>query len=241
MDGDGDAVRAAGALSDRLPVSTGRCLLRLVRQGDVPAVLDYRRLPEVAQFLGHPPLDLRRAEDLVAGWVRDSTAVTVVAELDGRVVGDVRLRFRRSSAMSPATTEEVDAALGYAFHPQVQGQGLATECAGTVLELVLRPPLVRRVTARVFAPAARSARLLDRLGFSRDGIDRSAVLAPDGAEWWDDELWSLLPGEGDVLRDRDEGDVLRDRDVLGDGDMPGDRDVPGDGDMLHVTPGEHSR
>jgi RimJ/RimL family protein N-acetyltransferase len=184
--------RAAAELRGALPVGTGRCLLRVVQHEDSADLQGYRGVAEVTQFLGHPPLDTDQVEDLVASWLLDAEAVTAVAEHEGRVVGDVRLRFRRSSALWPAATTQVEAAVGYAFHSAVQGQGLATECVGSMVHLALRYPAVRRVTARVFAPAVRSARLLDRLGFSRDGIDRAAVLSPDGTRWWDDELWSVL-------------------------------------------------
>lgn len=191
-----DVARVVAALRDALPLDTSRCRLRAVGRDDVVAVHAYRGLPEVTRFLGHPPLDRQQAGDLVADWLGDGTAVTVLCEVDGLVVGDVRLWFRRSAAMRPATTTQVEAGLGYAFHPRAHGRGLATECVGAVLELVLEPGGVRRVTARVFAPASASSRLLGRLGFTRDGVDRAAVLAPDGRTWWDDELWSRLAGEG---------------------------------------------
>ncbi|WP_256838004.1 GNAT family N-acetyltransferase [Ornithinimicrobium faecis] len=187
-----DVDRVVSMLRSALPVTTGRCVLREVRVGDVEAVHAYRGLPEVTRYLGHPPLSREQVAELVAGWRRDRAAVTVVCEQDGQVVGDVRVWCRPSAAMRPATTRHVDAGLGYAFHPAVHGQGLATESAGTVLELVLGPGGVRRVTARVFAPATASARLLARLGFTQDGCDRAAVLAPDGLSWWDDQLWSRL-------------------------------------------------
>lgn len=163
---------------------------------DVGAVHDYRSDPEVTRFLGHPPLDPTQTTEVVAGWLADPAAVTVVCELDGQVVGDVRVRLRPSAAMAPATTTSVEAALGYAFHPAVHGQGLATESVRAVLEVALGTGGVRRVTARVFAPASASSRLLARLGFTRDGFDRAAVLAPDGRSWWDDELWSRLADLG---------------------------------------------
>lgn len=208
-DNGSDAVfGAAAALRAALPLATDRCTVREVRAEDAGALLAYRSDPEVTRFLGHPPLEMDAMVDLLAQWEEEPGAVSVVAELDGpvggdptargrtsRVVGDVRLRLRSASALAPATTSEVDAVLGYAFHPAVHGQGLATESVRAVLGVVTGASRVRRVTARVFAPATRSARLLARLGFTRDGVDRAAVLAPDGSTWWDDELWSLLPGE----------------------------------------------
>lgn len=185
-------VRAAAAVRDALPLSTQRCVVREVRVQDAGALHGYRSDPQVTQFLGHPPADADEVRRQIGDWLCDPASVSTVVEKDGRVVGDVRVRFRPASALAPATTTRVEAALGYAFHPGVHGQGLATESVRAVLGAALGAG-VRRVTARVFAPAVPSSRLLARLGFTRDGVDRACVLSPDGSRWWDDELWSLVP------------------------------------------------
>lgn len=192
---DSPVVAAAGRVRATLPVRTRRAVLRPVREDDVAAVLAYRGRPDVAAYLAHPPLDRTAAEELLGGWLADRTAVTVAVELDGRVVGDVRLAVRPGSAKAPATTEEVEGWLGYAVHPDVQGRGLATEAVGEVVRLALGVGGLRRLTARVFAPAAASSRVMARLGFTHEGTERAAVLSPDGATWWDDQAWSLLRDE----------------------------------------------
>ena len=63
-----------------------------------------------------------------------------------------------------------------------------------MVRLAMGPGRVRRLTTRVFAPAVASSRLLARLGFTHEGTERAAVLAPDGT-WWDDQWWSLLREE----------------------------------------------
>src|SRR5699024_11695390 len=75
-----------------------------------------------------------------------------------------------------------------------QGRGLATEAVRGMVRLAMGPGRVRRLTTRVFAPAVASSRLLARLGFTHEGTERAAVLAPDGT-WWDDQWWSLLREE----------------------------------------------
>ena len=192
---DSPVVAAVGRVRETLPVRTRRTVLRPVREDDVAAVLAYRGRPDVAAYLAHPPLDRTAAEELLGGWLADRTAVSVAVELDGRVVGDVRLVVRPGSAKAPATTEEVEGRLGYAVHPDVQGRGLATEAVREVVGLALGVGGLRRLTARVFAPAAASSRVMARLGFTHEGTERAAVLSPDGATWWDDQAWSLLRHE----------------------------------------------
>lgn len=189
-------VRAARArIAGRLPRHTSRLVLREVGRADVGALHAYRSLPEVTRYLGHPPLDLDGARGLVDRRLADPAGISVAVELDGEVVGDVLFWFRAASAKAPAVTEEVDAGLGYALHPGHQGRGLATEAVRELVDLVMDAGEVRRITARVFAPARPSSALLRRLGFHLDGVDRAAVLSPDGDTWWDDECWSLLRSE----------------------------------------------
>ncbi|WP_192498748.1 GNAT family N-acetyltransferase [Ornithinimicrobium pratense] len=186
-------VSAAHArIAGELPRQTSRLVLRELTPADAAAVHAYRSVPEVTRYLGHPPLDPDGARDLVDRWLADPAGLSVALELDGAVVGDVRLWFWPSSVKAPATSEEVDAGLGYALHPGQQGQGLATEAVGEIVQLVLGPGGIRRITTRVFAAATPSSKLLCRLGFHLDGVDRAAVLAPEGEVWWDDECWSLL-------------------------------------------------
>lgn len=184
-----EAVRRVRAT---LPVATGRTVLREVRDGDVDAVHAYRSLPEVTRHLGHEPLDRAGAQDLVHRWRTDPAGLSTVIEVEGRVVGDVRLMVRPCSAMSPATTSEVEAWLGYAVHPLFQGRGLAGEAVAAVVAAAFEAAGARRITAKVFSGATGSSKLLARLGFHLDGVDRRAVLSPDGQQWWDDECWSLL-------------------------------------------------
>lgn len=189
---DDRAAAAATRIRARLPLHTAQTVLREVRLDDVDAIRAYRQLPEVAACLPHPPLDAETAGALVARWVADPLSVDVAVEVGGSLVGDVRLFLRPCHAKAPARTDELEARIGYAVHPGLQGQGLATEAVREVVGLAFSEGGVRRVTARVFAPATASSRLLARLGFTHEGTERAAVRSPDGSSWWDDEAWSLL-------------------------------------------------
>lgn len=187
------------ALRDTLPWTTPRLRLRPLSGADTPAVAAYRSLPQIALHLHHPPLGHDATEALLREWSADPARLTLGIEIDlirspGTLIGDVGLRFRTGSAKAPGISTAVEASLGYALHPDHQGRGLATEAVRACLDRVFAAGL-RRVTADVFAGASGSSALLDRLGFHLDGIDRAAVLAPDGHTWWDDERWSLLAAE----------------------------------------------
>lgn len=70
---------ATDELRARLPRSTQRCLLRPIRGSDLPAVHSYRGQPQIAQYLGHPPLTLAGAGELVERWLGDPAGLTIAA------------------------------------------------------------------------------------------------------------------------------------------------------------------
>lgn len=187
-----DPVAAVVArVRDRFSLLTARTVLRPPGPEDVAPVHAYRSRPDVARYLPHASLDEQGATDLVGEWCRDPGRLHLLIEHQGRVVGDAGVRLRVSPTRPPARTEAVEASLGCALSPDLQGRGLATEAVAALVDALLRAG-VRRIGARVFAPATASSRLLARLGFHHDGTERAAVLAPDASTWWDDESWSLL-------------------------------------------------
>lgn len=104
----------------------------------------------------------------------------LVAELDGRVVGYVRLR-----AAELASSAHVQRVNGLAVDPAVQGRGAGTALVRAALELA-RERGARRVTLAVLAPNAAARRVYERCGFVEEGVLRGEYLL-DGA-WVDDVL-----------------------------------------------------
>ena len=88
-------------------------------------------------------------------------AYVIVRRADGRAVGDAGFHG------PPASDGEVE--IGYALTEGARGAGLATESVGLLADWALAQPAVRAVTARVAPTNAPSIRLLERLGFARDG------------------------------------------------------------------------
>jgi len=89
-------------------------------------------------------------------------AYVIVRRSDGRAVGDAGFHG------PPGEDGEVE--IGYALVPAARGTGLATEATGLLVDWALAQPGVRGVSARVEPNNAPSQRLLERLGFSEDGV-----------------------------------------------------------------------
>ena len=80
--------------------------------------------------------------------------------------------------------------LGFSLDRQFEGQGLMRECLSTAIPHMFEAQGLHRVMAAFRPENARSAKLLDALGFEREGIARS-YLKINGA-WADHVLTSLV-------------------------------------------------
>lgn len=105
---------------------------------------------------------------------------------DGNPVGDILLY----GVDWPARKAE----LGYAIDPEEAGQGYATEAAALALRHAFTGMGLHRVCARVVAGNDASMRVLEKLGFEREGVLREDHYNQYG-EYEDWHLFGLLEDE----------------------------------------------
>ncbi|MEV0005359.1 GNAT family protein [Micromonospora sp. NPDC050980] len=106
--------------------------------------------------------------------------------MDGsRVIGAVELVWR---SRADRTAE-----LGYVFHPDHGGRGLATEAAGAALDWGFGEFGLHRVTVRCHAGNEASARLATRLGFRQEA--RHVRSYRFRGEWADQLVFAVLAEE----------------------------------------------
>ncbi len=174
-------------------LTTARLRLREADEEDLAAIHDVHRHKSVADgviSIPHP----HTIEDARAWLAKQRGApgehrlnfvwVICLAE-GGEVIGDCGihcdLRHRRG-------------VIGYLVRPDWWGRGIAAEAVGAVIEFVfgrLDPPL-NRVEADHYVENARSGRVLEKLGFEREGVLRSYILK-DGVSR-DVVRWGLVRG-----------------------------------------------
>lgn len=162
------------------PRTTERTVLRLVTLDDVDGMLAYRRLPEVCRHLTHEPLDRAGVEERIRWRLAENQPAEgpllcgVAVDVDGRMVGDAMMR------LDPIANEMC---IGYAFHPDVWGQGLGTEVAAALLDIGRE--LGAAVWADAYTDNTASQRVLERAGLvphhTRDAGGRRLVVftSPD--------------------------------------------------------------
>lgn len=195
----------SGSLDDvTWPVLTDRLTLRRPRDGDAEATFEYRRVPEVADWLTVLPTDPLAWAERFAGTEVQST--TVILERDREVVGELSIHLQDGWSQKEVAdrASRVEAEIGWVIAPAHQGQGYATEAARAALEICFEHLGLRRVTAGCFVENAASWRIMEKVGMRReyhshrDGLHRTRG-------WLDGYQYALLADEWQSLRSADSG------------------------------------
>jgi RimJ/RimL family protein N-acetyltransferase len=164
-------------------------VLRLPRAGDLPAVAPAfadSELREAANLPTFRPDDLveliPQIDELIASG--RLTPLLVADAWSGEILG--------GAALHHLDVERRIIEIGYWLFPRARGRGVATKVARALAGHAFALG-VRRVVAYVNVGNRDSERVLERAGFTREGVSRS-MPKPDGRRV-DKTVYSLLPGE----------------------------------------------
>jgi aminoglycoside 6'-N-acetyltransferase len=166
-------------------------LIRRFRPEDADALADYRSDPRNARYQSWTtPVTRDEAVALAAhfragdpaepGWFQ----YAVEARDTGTIIGDVGVD-RHANGMQ--------AEIGFTLARDWHGRGYASEAVTRVLDHLFFDLGLHRVSAECDARNVASARLLERLGFRREGLRRSHTWIK--GEWTDDLLFGVLADE----------------------------------------------
>jgi len=176
-----------------LPIATDRLLLRAFTRGDVDAVFAYRRREDVARYLFDGPMTRETCAEAVQARIRqvsfaeqdDRITLAVVRRADEVLVGEVTLIWR--------SVTDRQGEVGYIFHPDFHGQGLALEAVTALVDLGFEGLDLHRIYARCDTRNTASFRLMERLGMKREAHFRERQLVKGS---WDDEfVYAVLARE----------------------------------------------
>ncbi|WP_319212096.1 GNAT family protein [Streptomyces sp. ME02-8801-2C] len=181
-------------------METARLVLRRFTPADAPALAAYRSDPEVSRYQGwEPPVPLAEAEELAAtfsagdprapGWFQYAVERRDVPGL----IGDIGVCRSEDGRQ---------AQLGFTFAPEFQGQGYAGEAVARIVRFLLVEERLHRLSAGCDARNVRSAKLLERVGFRREGHLVQGLWMK--GEWTDDVVFGLLDSEYSERSERSE-------------------------------------
>ncbi len=182
------------AVKPSYPLLTSRLILRPFESGDLDDLLAYMSPPEVSRYLYTEPL----ADKAAAKENLDRKMGAIQAENEGdaiflavylpeaeRVIGDVMFYY--------TSRGHRQGEIGFVFHPEFQGRGFATEAARVVLEIGFQGLQLHRMVARCDARNLASARVMERLGMTREAqlVENEFVKG----EWTDEFVYAIRRGE----------------------------------------------
>lgn len=174
------------------PRRTERLLIRPATAADTPARWAFRRLPEVAEWIGTAWTD----ETTFTRWADAHLDGQLVVEVDGAVIGDAMVQVRSPWAQAEVADEahDVEALLAWNLDPAVQGRGYGTEVANELLVIAFDELGLRRVVAELFADNEPSRRLMERIGMRQEARNVRDSLHRDRG-WIDGMACALLADE----------------------------------------------
>lgn len=177
-------------------LETDRLILRPVTEADAPAIFAYASNPAVTRFTlfeTHQSIDDSRwfiteyARSHYAGQEPEPYAIVLKADPQRTMIGSLGAHW---VSQANATME-----FGYALAEPYWGQGLMVEAATALMGFVFAEYAVERLQARVVVGNDASERVLQKLGFTKEGVLRRSLLRR--AQWWDLAIHSLLRSEWD--------------------------------------------
>lgn len=180
-------------LSPSYPIETARLVLRPFAPGDLDDLHAFHSRPDVVRYV---PWDTRTREEVEAVLVEkrgravlreegQSLNLAAVLRETGTVIGDCTLAWR--------SREHQQGEIGFVFHPDHHGRGLAREAAAELLRLGFAGLGLHRVVGRCDARNGPSARLLARLGMRQEAHLVENELFK--GEWSDELVYALLDRE----------------------------------------------
>ncbi len=174
------------------PLTTDRLAIRRFRPADAADLFEYLSDPRVYRFEPGEPID----RVLVAQRARYMAAASVFWAIElaaaGKVIG--QLSFRQIEPAERRTCE-----LGYILNPAYQRQGYGSEAAGALVQQALTAGGMHRIVAHCNPENTASWRLLEKIGFRREGLLRQNVFfrrdAAGEPVWTDTYVYARLASD----------------------------------------------
>ncbi|HVQ94092.1 MAG TPA: GNAT family protein [Mycobacteriales bacterium] len=174
-----------------LPIADDRIALRAFQADDLPFLDRLGTDPTVLgpfEWPGFTDARSRRRRWELDGYLGAETSVLAAVLPDGTVAGLVSWRVHNRGG-SPGVCYEI----GMALLPEHRGRGLGTAGQRLLVDYLFSYTTVYRLEAMTNVHNLAEQKVLERLGFQREGVLRAIVFSR-GA-WQDNAIYSLLRPE----------------------------------------------
>lgn len=176
-------------------IHTPRLTLRPFRAEDADDLFAYLSDERVYRFEPGEPLDHDGAAIMAADLARSQAFWAVELTDEGKVIGQVYFEQTKPEHL-------MNWELGYILSPAYQGNGYASEAAAAVVAYGFRSLQAHRISAHCNPENTASWKLLERIGFRREGWQRrdNFFRRDDQGQpvWIDTLVYARLSGEASV-------------------------------------------
>ncbi len=148
------------------------CTVRTYRHGDAPSLARHgdNRLVWLNLRDRFPhPFHVRDGERYIAHVLQQTRPMSFAIAVDGEAVGGISLR-------PGDDVERWGAEIGYWLGEELWGRGIATAAVRLLTQHALTDGGFTRVFALPFAPNTASCRVLEKAGYTREGLLRKSVI-----------------------------------------------------------------
>jgi ribosomal-protein-alanine N-acetyltransferase len=168
-------------------LTTPDLILRPLQESDAPALLAFTSDPDVTQYVLWPT---HRDVNQTQQFIRRLTAPgmrswAIIHQLDARVIG---MTFLHSFHRMHHKAE-----IAFTLAKPYWGRGYATQAARAVLRHAFTHWALRRIEGTCMLANVASARVLEKLGMTCEGVMRQSHWRQDG--WMDMKLYAVLREE----------------------------------------------
>lgn len=179
-----------------MELSTPRLRIREFKLSDVPSLHAFESDPRVTRHMSYEPQSLEQTRKYVEDRIADQEQeprrcfdLAITLSYGDKVIGRCGMKIDR-----PAHRE---AAIWYVLHPDHWGNGYAAEALRAFISNGFSALSLHRIWADIDPRNDSSIRLVERLGFTREGHLRENYFLK--GEWCDTLIYGLLETELSAL------------------------------------------
>ncbi|MGB4590403.1 MAG: GNAT family protein [Clostridiaceae bacterium] len=170
-------------------IETARIILRSWKLNDFGDFYEYASDPSVGPSAGWKPhTDPMESLNILISFIEGDEVFAIEDKISGKAIGSIGLHPDRKRNHSEVRM------IGYVLAKPYWGRGLASEAVKAVLDYAFNEQNLKIVSVYHFPFNLKSKRVIEKAGFSFEGILRDASLLPSG-EIVDDVCYSLTKEE----------------------------------------------
>lgn len=173
-------------ISSKPVINTERLIIRPMRAEDISALKEWMADPAVYEYWGKGPSRTEKNPELMfekEGKPTKSFHLGIAIKDDDRVIGDIYVYLIENDRM---------ASVAIRIAPKVQGRGYGREALAAVTDFVFTHTELKRLWAEVDVRNIPSQRILEKCGFTREGLIRQGKMVNT---WCDYYIFGILKAD----------------------------------------------